>query len=385
MERWPQRRRKTMLVCCFPPLSTLSNQIYQKYLELPTAMDEGLVKDALIIVNNPRIYNTHDQRQQQQQEQISSQPDNDVITQMASNQPFSNLNLQQGQSMLQYTDLNGDPTIVRPPALTEHPDNQSTMEFDDPSLAEFLLDIMMPDSSQPLVHDSAVDCESQYYSSRDVFDFGLDTSLDFTDIDLDWITTYDSQATFSNSNSYYINQSQPLTRGQQTPDIRNGFSLGAQAFQNSLWRWAPALGEHGYAEQANFALPSSDMEVLERSLIGDNLEQRLERVSRDQILAMILGTCEPTIFSKIVSSFPTSEMLNHLMHQFFKFQLSQTDSWIHIPTFRPSMQKPELNGIIVAAGAVLSAAPAVRKLGYAIMEAVRLALPKSVRSLNPSS
>lgn len=71
-------------------------------------------------------------------------------------------------------------------------------------------------------------------------------------------------------------------------------------------------------------------------------------------------------------------LLESLMHLFFRAELSRTDSWIHIPTFKPQAQRPELNGIVIAAGALLSKNPTVRKLGFAIQEAVRIAIPHIV-------
>lgn len=81
------------------------------------------------------------------------------------------------------------------------------------------------------------------------------------------------------------------------------------------------------------------------------------------------------------------------MHLFLKSEATNTYSWIHLPTFRPRSQGPEFNGIVIASGAILSAVPTgsfsiahsqikltflVRKLGLAIQETVRLALPSSV-------
>jgi hypothetical protein len=111
----------------------------------------------------------------------------------------------------------------------------------------------------------------------------------------------------------------------------------------------------------------------------DILVPRLEQSCRDRILAMLLKTCEPVNVPKVVTSFPSAELLDSLMHLFFKTELSQTDSWIHLPTFRPQFQRPELNGIIIAAGALQSSVPTIRKLGFAIQEAVRLTIPTIVR------
>jgi len=79
---------------------------------------------------------------------------------------------------------------------------------------------------------------------------------------------------------------------------------------------------------------------------------------------------------------------------FLKCEATNPHSWIHLPTFRPRTQGPEFNGIVIASGAILSTVPTgqsqstyrhfheltfeVRKLGLAIQETVRLALPSSV-------
>jgi hypothetical protein len=169
-----------------------------------------------------------------------------------------------------------------------------------------------------------------------------------------------------------------LERGQQTPNIRSGITAGAEAFERSLWRWAPQKQEHGYAEQVNLSIPYKDMQNLETRLAPEMLYHKIEQNSRDQILAMLLSGCQPSEVSRVVTSFPSAEMLNSLMHIFFQSELSRTDSYIHIPTFRPQSQRPEFNGIVVAAGAVLSKVPAVRKLGFAIQEAVRLGVARIV-------
>ena len=108
------------------------------------------------------------------------------------------------------------------------------------------------------------------------------------------------------------------------------------------------------------------MQTLEPRHGPDVLDQTLEQTSRDKILAMLLSGCKPSKVSRIVASFPSAEQLDSLMHSFFRSEVHRTDSWIHLPTFSIQSQRPELNGIVVAAGAVLSGVPAVRKLGFAI-------------------
>lgn len=73
--------------------------------------------------------------------------------------------------------------------------------------------------------------------------FGIDNSLDFDDIDFNWVNALNMQT--PNINPAYGDGGQALTRGQQTPDISNGMNLGAETFLNSLWQWVPAVRNTG--------------------------------------------------------------------------------------------------------------------------------------------
>ena len=251
------------------------------------------------------------------------------------------------------------------------------MDFDDSSLADFLKDIMHTSPgavSRPFFADPA-----STYTPRDVLNFGIDNTFDFSDIDfgLPPLPPF-PEADKSLDVAHIPVNEQPSGSGTRTPNVRNSINLGTQAFKKSLWQFIPSQQDHGYAEQLNLSLPYKDIDSPEIRLAADVslLDQRLDQSSRDRMLAMILTTCEPAMFSRVVSSFPSAELLDNLIHQFFTFELSRTDSWIHLPTFRLNSQRPELTGIIVAAGAVLSPVPVVRKLGFAIQEAVRLAIPQ---------
>ena len=251
-------------------------------------------------------------------------------------------------------------------------DDGPMMDMDESSLADFLNNVM--DVANP---NNMGDFMPQAYPPRDIFNFGIEADLAFNDMDFGWINSQNSKPPPWNFN-LVPEQDATFDRGQQTPDVRSGITAGAEAFERSLWRWAPQKQEHAYAEQVNLSLPYKDIQSLETRLSPEILDHRLEQNSRDRILAMLLSTCEPATVERVVTSFPSAELLDSLMHLFFRSELSRTDSWIHLPTFRPQAQRPELNGIVVAAGAVLSTVSTVRKLGFAIQEAVRLSIPQIV-------
>lgn len=266
-----------------------------------------------------------------------------------------------------------------PPDVRTPADDESMPDFDDSSFADFLRDVMMPATPSALI-DPTLDFMNPSQSSRDVFDFGMDTSLDFTDMDFGWIDSQNTSGPVNFNFSVFPDSviGQELNGGQKTPDVSTGINLSTVAFEKSLWLWAPNPTDTAYAQQGNLSLPRKDMIPLEARLGPDLLDQRLEQNSRDNILAMLLKTCEPGNVSRVVTSFPSADLLDSLIHLFFRSELSQIDSWIHLPTFRPQSQRPEFNGIIIAAGAIQSAIPTVQKLGFAIQEAVRMALPKIV-------
>lgn len=269
------------------------------------------------------------------------------------------------QSLLSLTD--GSNTIPS--------SNDSILDFDDSSLAEFLRDVIMPGSPTSLAEANAAGFLPQnYYCGRDVFNFGMDSSLDFNDLDFSWIDSqqYKQPQLWA---SVPLNVDEMRIAGQDTPDFNSGTTAGAEAFQKSVWRWKPGPHNHAYAEQIHLSVPYKDMQHLEVRLPPDVLGHRIEQTARDKILAMVLGTCERVNVSKVVTSFPSADFLDSLMHTFFRSELSREDSWIHIPTFKPQTNRAEWNAIVVAAGAVLSSIPTVRKLGFAIEEAVRLTVP----------
>ncbi|KAE9366284.1 hypothetical protein N431DRAFT_419464 [Stipitochalara longipes BDJ] len=264
------------------------------------------------------------------------------------------------------------------------PDEDPMIGIDDSSLAEFLQDIMTRGSPNYSKDNPSMDMIPQD-SSWDVLNFGIDSSLDFNDMDLGWITSHNQTSAFNYNMLSDLNDP-PLDQGQETPDVQPSISLGAEAFRKSLWTWLPGQLEHAFMEVSNLSLTSKDMEGLESRGSPDIIDHQLEQSSRDDILAMVLSmNSQHSGISRVITSFPSTQLLNRLMHLFLKSEATKMHSWIHLPTFRPRTQGPEFNGIVIASGAILSAVPTVRKLGLAIQETVRLALPSSIEKDNSRS
>jgi hypothetical protein len=270
--------------------------------------------------------------------------------------------------------------------------DDAILDIDESSLAGFLQDIMTRGSPNYSQDNISIDLIPQD-SSWDVLNFGIDSSLDFNDMDLGWITSHNQTTAFKYNMSTDYND-KALDHGQQTPDVQPSIILGAEAFRKSLWNWLPGQLEHAFMEVSNLSLSHKDMEGLESRDSSDITDHQLEQSARDDILAMVLSmNSQQGGISRVITSFPSTQLLNRLLHIFLRLELAKMDSWIHLPTFRPRTQGPEFNGIVIASGAIMSSVPTgmifssvliinltllVRKLGFAIQETVRLALPANV-------
>jgi hypothetical protein len=266
-------------------------------------------------------------------------------------------------------------------------DTLGVLEMEGNYFPDFLKDLMMPSSfelssslTNPLFNPSRADTP--------FMDLGLDTNLELSDLDMGFLDAFSGKNFPAMDLDTQINEepNQTQLEGNKPEngfEFRKGVALGVEAFRkSSLWGWAPAHQDHGYAEQGNLTLPVHDADSPETRLSFDRqiLGERLSLSSRDKILAMVLETVRPTNITRVVSSFPSAEILDNLMQHFFDQTSSQIDSSIHVPTFRANAQRPEYLAIIVAAGALHTPLSTVRKLGFALQEAVRLSLPMRVSS-----
>ncbi|KAH7134969.1 major facilitator superfamily domain-containing protein [Dendryphion nanum] len=105
---------------------------------------------------------------------------------------------------------------------------------------------------------------------------------------------------------------------------------------------------------------------------------------RDKLLALVLGTCNPSNVSRIASAFPSVDLLDGLMQYFLTSPSVDAKTWLHIPTFSPSRLKPELLAIIIAGGAVSTPDIPLRKLGFALHEAARSGQARTFETDNSS-
>ncbi|KAL6233299.1 hypothetical protein BDW75DRAFT_252117 [Aspergillus navahoensis] len=228
----------------------------------------------------------------------------------------------------------------------------------------------IPDSlvslSRPGELDPSAFPPNDYYARR-LYDHNLSFDFDLTEVDFGLIDFYNSRGSANPA---------PLQPddNDRDADRDSGIALGAEAYsRSSLSAWKPVRSDHAFADQNDLSVPKSidspDATAQSRHQI---LSERLSPGSRDLIFGMVLQTSQRANLTRIMKSFPSTELLDSLIQDFFAYQAQQVDSWIHGPTFHPNEESPDMVGIVAAAAAVKSGIPTIRKLGYALMEVVRL-------------
>ncbi|GAM86962.1 hypothetical protein ANO11243_049830 [Dothideomycetidae sp. 11243] len=179
----------------------------------------------------------------------------------------------------------------------------------------------------------------------------------------------------------------PNPSGLVTPGGNGSFNINisARAFRESVWLWTPASINHAGEDQSNLALNPENI-TLDGHGCNDQpaLQEQINSMTRGRMLAMVLKTCEPLIYPHVLSSFPKPDVLGIIIRNFLGFHTSQEMTWIHAATIEMNKESPEFLTALTASGATLSHIPEVRKLGYAMQEAVRIGLERKVRLMgNP--
>lgn len=260
------------------------------------------------------------------------------------------------------------------------------LEIDENYFSDFLRDILMPGNIEPFPNsDSNGWTSNQEFGARDVLDFAVEGNLDFNSEDFTMLDEFNGKPIPGHDFEPIVEREFNELPGPESTDARKHMALGTEAFQrSSLSRWQPAEQDHAFADQHNLSICKNDAESPDTKLKLDRrtLSASLDQAARDQILAIVLESCDPANVSQAVTAFPTVELLDDLMQSFFNLHCSQVDSWIHLASFSPNSQKPELLAAVVATGAVYTGVKALQKLGFAIRESVRLTIPKRCEMAN---
>ncbi|KAF2966929.1 hypothetical protein GQX73_g6655 [Xylaria multiplex] len=209
---------------------------------------------------------------------------------------------------------------------------------------------------------------------------GLDfdmVSTEFDDIDLHLPGPSNENISFDFGSESVMGRRTALDESSSSSPIA---IVRSNAFRNSHWRFQPNAHDHYGAEEHNLSLPATtgDHPTPESQLVLEKrmIPSKLGVVSRDRLLTVVVDNCQPQNLSKVVASFPSLELLDALIQFYIISPVARSVSLFHIASFDPSLKRAELLAAIAAAGAVLTSDSALTKLGYAIQECVRAAVPK---------
>lgn len=169
---------------------------------------------------------------------------------------------------------------------------------------------------------------------------------------------------------------------EDSPDISNLRQRLVRLWDDKRLRWDPYSQDTSYREQENLAVPSGGATIAETaSLAYDTVakasplsasDRRLGGPGRDRILAIVLGTCrDNTAMARVAAAFPATDLLDSLIHIFLAAHIAEASSYIHIPSFSVDNSPPELLACCASAGATMTSNSTLRRLGFAIQEAVR--------------
>tara|TARA_R110002003_G_scaffold196_1_gene15266 strand:- start:14008 stop:15321 length:1314 start_codon:yes stop_codon:yes gene_type:complete len=221
---------------------------------------------------------------------------------------------------------------------------------------------------------------SGHATPRGIMDLNFDLDVGLTDIDLGLLDQYNFQVPFAadtpSTNTEGLESQLP--EGDSVP-------VRTDVFKQSIWRYLPQRNkDYSGAEQVNLAFSDSEKENNRRTHITQRraIAERLHRVSRDRLMALVLGTCSPENVKRISSAFPSIELLDTLIQFFLTSPSLDAQSWFHLPTFSPAKLAPELLACIVSAGAASTPDTPLRKLGFALHEASRVGQAKAFEEDN---
>ncbi|KAK2759873.1 hypothetical protein FQN54_002607 [Arachnomyces sp. PD_36] len=235
----------------------------------------------------------------------------------------------------------------------------------------FVQDMAVP----PDEHFSSMGNSTYIYPSpqyiRGFMDYGMETNLELNDRDFGHLHDFKQEsAVLQDMLANGSGTSDQLE--DANPEPRN-LAIGAEAFKkSSITDWTPSHQNSSFEEQGDLSLPRDAFIQATRLVSGRILvTERLTLSARDRILGMVLETCVPANRSRIVESYPSTEILDGLVQCFCHWHSKQLDNWVHIPTLNPNTIVTEALAMMIVAGAVRTPIVAVQKLGFAMVESVR--------------
>lgn len=263
------------------------------------------------------------------------------------------------------------------PSLAHQPSDHLSVpayENDGSFLHDFLQSIIGGD---PFPRQNPSDHVPGTWTARNVFDFGTNTNLELNDLDFNFLEDYNQQIPFASFvETPETARSLPGSTGEPPS------ALGVESLQkSSTWRFRPATQDHAMNDQQNISLPQTETSrrlAVQRRVTSEMLSHTM----RDRIMALFMSSCNEEMLQRTMLSFPSLELLDSLVQYFLSSKSAISNRMIHLPTFKPNNVRPELVAAMVIGGATLAPDISLRKMGFALMEVIRVGVPKNIERDN---
>jgi hypothetical protein len=208
--------------------------------------------------------------------------------------------------------------------------SNALIDCDESEFADFLREVMMPTTLEPFNGQQPVSqgTDAQSMALRDVLSFGLESNLELNDQDYTLMDFYQGKAVYDTAYVKEVIDISSLQYEMPTPQsnaptekVAERLALGIEAFRKSLWCWTPVRADTGLVEHENFTLHPSEMSS-PAAHFAESMHvntESLNAAGRDKIISMVLSTCLRSSFTKVMSSFPSVELLDNLLHCFLAY------------------------------------------------------------------
>lgn len=276
-----------------------------------------------------------------------------------------------GQGKICLPDLNQllTPLVISDPVMelasSQLPQNDLRYGSN-PHFSDFLRDVL---TIEP--YNQARIEEPQGYSILNFYD---DNNIELDDIDFDFLNVYNNGEV---PKQIHLGTSAGVTDIVDMSSMRQRLT---EIWMGSPWQWAPSAQDNYTREQSGLEVPSSDTSSPNFQQSGQHLDRvakdRLTQSNRDKMMGVLLSTTKNrNILARTAASFPSADALDDLITVFLASQFHEVSACVHHGTLSLNQMNPEYLLAAAAAGAVLTPVPTLRRFGFAIQEALRLAIP----------
>jgi hypothetical protein len=224
------------------------------------------------------------------------------------------------------------------------------------------------------------------WNDRSLFCFGgFEPAYMMNDVDMQFLNAYNYNIPFD------VQMSTPTPTRQLsdpfvvTDAVSHTAKLAHDAHRkHGVWKWDPVNRDSTILKHQDLSLPAESSRRRIAPLGGRTLDEKLDSRTRDRLIRLVVDCCESETQPHLPSwdtwnkTFPSVELLDALIQFCLHAPLAGTSLLFHLPTMGIRDARPELVMALVATGAIMTPDAALRKLGMALQEVLRLCLLNTV-------